>query len=323
MLRAKMFSRELRMTTTCRTGLSDGTITTPKAALLAMGSTILLSSKSVGSTRLEPWDVVLEEHRRQSKLLVHRSGSSMPMKATESSPDNAEVRPAILPSQSPECSPCVWSSQLLEAIGFDAQKRNAMVIIANYPSPGADARHQLKDVSKAEVDPSLAAMMKPFVAANAVVGMAIQELTKRVLDAPLGDSTLLGDGVLNGFIPKITPIFTDATMRTDAQRGALNVVPRPALAAGLGAYRPPAALGAQLRQLGRLSASPGSAAVLSLARVAPSDCSAPRCSQCGRLPLRPTTACRGPYWPGQLSASDRFVLRRAPTLRVRRPRVHA
>ena len=324
MLRAKMFSRELRMTTTCRTGLSDGTITTPKAALLAMGSTILLSSKSVGPTRLEPWDVVLEEHRRQSKLLGHRSGSSMPMKATESSPDNAEVSPAILPSQSPECSPCVWSSQLLEVIGFDEQKRNAMVIIANYPSPDADAKHQLKDVSKAAVDPSLAAMMKPFVAANAVVSKAIQELTNGcVLDAPLGDSTLLDDGVLNGFIPEITPLFTDATMFTNAQRGALNVVPRPALAAGLGAYRPPAALGAQLRQLGRLSASPGSVAVLSFARVAPSDCSAPRCSQCGRLPLRPTTACRGPYWPGQLSASDRFVLRRAPTLRVRRPRVHA
>ena len=242
MLRAKMFSRELKMTTKCRTGLSDGTITTPKAALLAMGSTILLSSKSVGPTRLEPWDVVLEEHRRQSELLGHRSGSSMPMKATESSPVNAEVSPAILPSQSPECSPCVWSSQLLEAIGFDAQKRDRMVLIANYPSPDADARTQLEDVSKAAVDPSLAAMMKPFVAANAVVGKAIQDLTGCVLDAPLGISTLLDDGVLNGFIPEITPVFTDTTMFTDAQRGALNVVPRPALAAGLGAYRPPSVL---------------------------------------------------------------------------------
>ena len=303
------------MTAKCRTGLSDGTITTPRAALLAMGSTILLSSKSVGPTRLEPWAVVLEEHRRQFELLGHRSGSSMPMKATESSPDNAEVSPAILPSQSPECSPCVWSSQRLEAIGFDPQKRNAMVFIANYPSPNADATNQLKDVSKAEVDPSLAAMMMPFVAANAVVGKAIEDLTGCVLDAPLGISTLLDDGVLNGFIPEIAPLFTDTTMFTDAQLGALNVVP---LAAGLGAYRPPTAL--FLSSASSAGCQRRLALPLCSARVAPSDCSAPRSSQCGRLPLRPTTACRCPC---QLSASDRFVLRRAPTLRVTRPRVHA
>ena len=102
MLGAKVFSRELRMTKLCRAGLSDGTITTPKDALLAMGSKILLSStQSVGSTRLPVWDVILEEHRRQFELLGDRSGASMPMKPAAGSPEDMKVRPAFLPHSHP------------------------------------------------------------------------------------------------------------------------------------------------------------------------------------------------------------------------------
>ena len=84
------------MTKPCRAGLSDGTITTPKDALLAMGSKILLSSnQSVGSTRLPVWAVILEEHRRQFELLGDRSGASMPMKPAPGSPDDMKVTTGV------------------------------------------------------------------------------------------------------------------------------------------------------------------------------------------------------------------------------------
>ena len=123
--------------------------------------------------------------------------------------------------------------QLLAAIGFDAQKLKNLAFIGHYPSPNADALHQLEDVANAKVDPSLAAMAVPSVVAGEVAKLAIRARTERVLGARLGDSTLLpGGGILNGHLAHFLPPFFDTTMGTDAKLGADNVVPQPFSAAG-------------------------------------------------------------------------------------------
>ena len=221
------------MTPECKAGLMSGTIKTPTAALLVMGSRILQTPKSVSSTRRPPFDVACDEYLRQFKLLGARAGSSMPMRPADSSPEAMKVRPAFSPSR-PRLRPCAWSSQLLEAIGFDAKKLEEFALVGHYPSPNADAKDQLKDVTNPKVDPSLAAMAVPSVVAGEVVRLAIRARTGSVLGARLGNSSLLpSGGLLNGFLPDTKPTFFDTTMFTDAKLGADNVVPQPFFAAGL------------------------------------------------------------------------------------------
>ncbi len=205
----------------CKTGLMSGTITTPTAALLTMGSKILQSQKSVSSTRLPPFDVACEEFRRQSVVLGARAGWSRPMRPADPSAEDTEVRPAFSPSR-PRLRPCAWSSQLLEDIGFDAQKLEKLAFIGHYPSPNADPMTQLKNVTKPKVDPSLAAMAVPSVVAGEVAKLAIQARTGSVLGARLGNSTLLPSG---GILGHFLPTFFDTTMGTNAKPGADNVVP--------------------------------------------------------------------------------------------------
>ena len=171
MLRA-WSERPLKMTPECKAGLMSGTIKTPTAALLVMGSRILQTPKSVSSTRRPPFDVACDEYLRQFKLLGARAGSSMPMRPADSSPEAMKVRPAFSPSR-PRLRPCAWSSQLLAAIGFDAKKLEEFALVGHYPSPNADAKDQLKDVTNPKVDPSLAAMAVPSVVAGEVVRLAI------------------------------------------------------------------------------------------------------------------------------------------------------
>ena len=209
----------------CKAGLKSGTITTPTAALLAMGSNILRSQAPVSSTRLPPFVIACEEFRRQSEVLGPRAGSSMPMRPADPSPEDTKVRPAFSPSR-PRLRPWAWSSQLLEAIGFDPKKLETFAFVGHYPSPNAKASNQLKDVTKPKVDPSLASMAVPSVVAGEVARLAIQARTGSELGAHLGNSTLLpGGGILNGCLAHFLPTFFDTTMGTNAKLGADNVVP--------------------------------------------------------------------------------------------------
>ena len=231
MLRA-WSERPLKMNPDVKTGLTSGTIKTPTAALLAMGSKLLRSQVPVSSTRLPPFVVACEEFQRQSEVLGARAGWSMPMRPADPSAKDTEVRPAFSPSR-PRLRPCAWSSQLLAAIGFDPQKLEKLAFIGHYPSPNADPMTQLKDFTKPKVDPSLASMAVPSVVAGEVAKLAIRARTGSVLGARLGNSTLLpGGGILNGHLAYTMPPFSDTTMSTDAKLGADNVVPQPFSAAG-------------------------------------------------------------------------------------------
>ena len=263
----------------CKAGLRNGTITTPSAGLRAMGSKILLETPESGSSTLRPpFDVACDEYLRQSALFGERSGSSMPMMPTDSSPEDKKVRPAFSPSR-PRLRPCAWYSQLLAAIGFDPKKRAELVFIAHYPSPNAEAQNQLNNITKPKVDASLAAMAMPSVVAGEVAKLAILARTGSELGAPLGNSTLLpGGGLLNGFVPPTMLPFLDTTMLTNAQLGAENVVPQPFLAAGL------VLAGVVCQLCGLSTASSAGARLCQLSRCSRLHslrvCSAPRCSRC-------------------------------------------
>jgi hypothetical protein len=148
----------------------------------------------------------------------------MPMRPTDPSPEDEAVRLAFCRPVNAECRlrPCVWVSQLLQAIGFEP---NAFVLVGHYPLPNANAADQQLDTTNPKIDPSLASMSAASLAAGVVANLAIRGRAGRELSEPLGDTVLLGGGgVLNGFLPKTMSPFVDTTFFTNAQLGTANLV---------------------------------------------------------------------------------------------------